>query len=287
MATFPNGSYREVADVPVTAVILTRNEELAIERCVRALARCRQVIVVDSHSEDGTAKLAEAAGAEVVDFQWNGRYPKKKQWSLENLAFTEDWVLFVDADEIATGALLDEIRDTLNRPRPLEAYDVALAYSFLGRRLRFGRKVVKRVLLRIGSASFPEVDDLDVASMWEVEGHYQPQVRGRVGRLRNVLIHEDPDPLFQYFERHNRYSDWEAHLRVKEARDPLSAGIPTRNGRLSRRMPGKPILFFLYSYVFRLGFLDGRAGLAYGVSGLFYYCQIYWKSLELRTGRQP
>jgi hypothetical protein len=253
MATFPNGSYREVADVPVTAVILTRNEELAIERCVRALARCRQVIVVDSHSEDGT----------------------------------EDWVLFVDADEIATGALLDEIRDTLNRPRPLEAYDVALAYSFLGRRLRFGRKVVKRVLLRIGSASFPEVDDLDVASMWEVEGHYQPQVRGRVGRLRNVLIHEDPDPLFQYFERHNRYSDWEAHLRVKEARDPLSAGIPTRNGRLSRRMPGKPILFFLYSYVFRLGFLDGRAGLAYGVSGLFYYCQIYWKSLELRTGRQP
>jgi len=287
MAAFPDGSCRATADVPVSAVILTKNEELAIERCVRSLARCAQVIVVDSRSDDETAKLAESAGAEVVEFEWNGRYPRKKQWCLDQLVFSQDWILFVDADEMATDVLLDEIRDTLARPRPFQAYDVALSYSFLGRRLRFGHRVIKRVLLRVGGVSFPEVDDLDVENMWEVEGHYQPEVRGRVGRLRNVLIHEDPDPLFQYFERHNRYSDWEAHLRVKKARDPSSVRLPTRHGALFRHTPGKPILFFLYTYLFRLGFLDGRAGLAYGVSGLFYYCQIYWKMLELQMDRQP
>jgi len=287
MTAFSDGLHRVAGDVPVSAVILTKNEELAIERCVHSLARCAQVIVVDSHSDDDTTKLAEAAGAEVVEFQWNGRYPRKKQWCLDQLAFAEDWVLFIDADEIATDALLDEVRDTLARPGSLEAYDIALSYSFLGRRLRFGHKVVKRVLLRVGAARFPEVDDLGVANMWEVEGHYQPKVRGRVGHLRNALIHDDPDPLFEYFERHNRYSDWEAHLRVKAARDRSSADPRTRHGALFRRMPGKPILFFLYSYLLRLGFLDGRAGLAYGVSGLFYYCQIYWKALELEMDRQP
>jgi glycosyltransferase involved in cell wall biosynthesis len=78
---------------------MTKNEELNIAKCLRSLNDFAEVFVVDSDSTDNTRTIAESMGARVVHFSWNGKYPKKKQWCLDNLSFSHDWVLFVDADE--------------------------------------------------------------------------------------------------------------------------------------------------------------------------------------------
>lgn len=270
--------------IPVTAVVLTKNEELVIERTLRSLSHFDQVIVVDSHSADETRAISIACGAEVVDFSWNRHYPKKKQWSLQHDTVRNDWVLFVDADEYPTPELVRSISTEManSRCEHYGAYDLKLRYSFAGRSLKHGHRVVKRALVHRHRSRFPEVDDLNVSTMWEVEGHYQPIVQGAVGALAGNLCHEDVDPLYDYFSRHNRYSDWEAHLLVNKTLQRQVRGVRSAGGRLFDRVPFKPIAFFLYSYLVRCGFLDGRPGFDYAVALSFYYWQIELKRRELQ-----
>jgi glycosyltransferase involved in cell wall biosynthesis len=268
--------------IPVSVVVPTRDEEAAIAACVRALSDFDQVIVVDSNSSDRTQVLAKEAGAEVVDYVWDGKYPKKKQWCLDNLDLRHDWVLFVDADEAPSRQLVTEIRTLAANGRLDQhaAYDIALDYHFLHRRLRFGHRVVKRALVHRARTVFPVLDDLAAPGMGEQEGHYQPVANGTVGTLGGRLSHDDRDPFSTWIARHNRYSDWEAHL----IRDPdLSRHVQdlrSGRGRRYRRTPFKPVAFFLYSYVLRQGFRDGRAGFHYAVAHAFYFWQISVKSQE-------
>src|SRR5947207_3877256 len=104
------------ASVPLSVLIPTRNEAANIEECLRSVAFADEVVVVDSRSTDGTAELATRQGARVVEFDWNHRYPKKKNWALENLRFRHEWLLIVDADERVTAALAEEIAARLQQP---------------------------------------------------------------------------------------------------------------------------------------------------------------------------
>lgn len=273
-----------VRPLPITALVLTKNEERVITRTCERLARFDQVLVVDSASTDDTVKLAEAAGAEVIDFEWDGRYPKKKQWALERPEIRNDWVLFVDADESPSPDLVEEL-GTLTADlerRTCAAYDVPVRYFFLGAELRHGYRVTKRALVDRTRCAFPVVDDLGVATMWEVEGHYQPTADGRVDTLTGKLEHEDIDPLFDYFARHNRYSDWEAHLRLHGDSRREVAKNRSRLGRVFDRVPFKPVVFFLYAFVVKRGFLDGAPGFHYAVANAFYHWQSIVKFQELR-----
>ncbi|MDL5158976.1 glycosyltransferase family 2 protein [Actinomycetospora termitidis] len=265
---------------------MTKNEELVIERTVRSLRRFAQILVVDSNSTDQTSTLATKAGADVIQFEWNGRYPKKKQWSMDHTFIKFDWVFFVDADEYPSAALVEDIALKCRESTSVAAWEAALEYSFDGKVLRHGHTVRKTVLLDRSRCRFPEVHDLEVANMWEVEGHYQPRVSGRIGALRGFLQHEDRDPLYDYFGRHNRYSDWEAYLRTNRDMQMSVRATRSRAGRLFDAVPFKPIFFFLYSYILRQGFLDGRPGFNYAVALSFYYWQISLKARELIRVRE-
>lgn len=274
--------------IPVSVVVMTKNEEHNIEQCLTSLTSFDEVFVVDSKSEDRTREIAERAGAHVVPFEWNGRYPKKKQWSLENLPFSHDWVLYTDADEFVTPKLANELKRLFRDGPAHHGYFVSYDYVFLGRVLRHGWRPRKLVLLDRRVSSFIDADDLDVANFWEVEGHYQPQVRGSVGSLASRMVHNDHDTLFQYFHRHNRYSDWEAHINAR------GVGRDTRGAKLGFRsalkdvlghIPFRGFLFFMYCYMVRCGFLDRRAGFHYALSKGFYYWQIALKERELYAGQ--
>jgi glycosyltransferase involved in cell wall biosynthesis len=266
--------------IPVSVIIMTKNEERVLPHTLGSVADFDQVFVVDSHSDDNTCVIAKNGHAEVVQFTWNGQYPKKKEWSLLNLPFRNDWVLYLDADELVTPRLAEEIHLLLSAGTPHVAFDVELDYYFLGTLLRHGHKVTKRVLLRRDRISWPHVDDLGVVNMWEVEGHYQPLVEGSVGSLTGTLAHNDPDPLYDYFARHNRYSDWEAHLLDRQERAGSVQGARSKRGRRYANLPFKPTAFFLYSYFARFGFLDGKAGFHYAVAHAFYFWQISVKRTE-------
>ena len=93
-----------VQKLPVTVIIPVRNEAKNLPRCLRSLGEVGEVIVVDSHSTDATVEIAREFGAQVVQFHYQGGWPKKRQWAMDTLPLAYDWVLLLDADEVANSA---------------------------------------------------------------------------------------------------------------------------------------------------------------------------------------
>lgn len=259
------------AKIPVSVIVAAKNEERAIARCLEALSDFAEIIVVDSNSEDKTQEIARGLGARVENFSWNGRYPKKRQWILENVAIAHEWIFFVDADEILTPELVAEIR-RLKFDR--DGYFVKGRYVWDGKELNYGLQNNKLVLFRRAKFAFPEVGDLDLP-MGEIEGHYQPRPKGRaiIGQLNNPLLHYIDD-LEAWDRRHERYAAWEAGMNARCAwpRDP----DPKRQKmkEIFRAAPCRGLIAFLHSYILKLGFLDGRSGLDFARSRGKYYNQI-------------
>lgn len=258
--------------LPVSAVVFTKNESLNIRDCILSLSRFSEIVVVDSMSNDDTCQLASGLGARVINFQWNLRYPKKREWSLRNIAYSNEWILFVDADERVNDNLCDEISSLLfDNQESYAAASIPIDYFFAGVRLRHGQKPKKTVLLRLGSVSFPVIDDLGTEGMGELEGHYQPRIQGKIKKFSSGIVHNDNDPISTWMNRHVKYAKWEAHLlknkNIKKEVD-TSKGVL---GSLFHKLPFRPVAFFFYSYVIRLGFLDGRAGFDYAFAKSWYY----------------
>jgi glycosyltransferase involved in cell wall biosynthesis len=136
MGTAPSHNAKSQS-IAVTVVIPTRNEARHLARCLDAIRRFSEVYVVDSQSTDSTVEVARAFGAKVVQFHYHGGWPKKRQWALDSLPLENDWVLLLDADEVLTSDLADEIEEA-TRDVSLLGYWVFLRINFLGKELRFG-----------------------------------------------------------------------------------------------------------------------------------------------------
>ena len=277
--------------VPISVLIPTRNEEENIIKCLESLVWADEVWVVDSYSTDRTTGIAESLGAKVAPFKWDGRGPRKKNWALDHLPWKHDWVLIVDADEEVTPELRDEVAVAIARPG-YEAYLVPFHFYFLGRLLRHGAPLRKLILFRHAKVRFERTNVPDVTG-YDVELHEHPLVRGLTGKLQSPMVHHDMADLHHHFQRHNIYSDWEALLRTRY-RDrsgegeiqPRLLGSAMERRRFIKRLflscPGKPFLYFFYSYVLRGGFLDARPGFIYDVLKAMYWYQISVKEYEIR-----
>jgi glycosyltransferase involved in cell wall biosynthesis len=283
--------------VPVTVLVAARNEEANLGKCLAALTPARRVLVLDSHSRDRTPEIARDHGAEVVQFTYAGGHPKKRQWALDTLSLETDWVLLLDADEVVPGPLWEEIAAAVRSPGAANAFLITKGFHFLGRRFRFGGFSFAAVLLfRRGKARFERLVG-DPAGALDMEVHERLIVDGPVGRLRTPLIHEDFKGLEAYLDRHNRYSTWEARVRhrfLKTGRwgeESIRARLfgNTQERRrflkfLAVRVPFEPQLWFLYHYVVRLGFLEGRPGLIASRIRAQYIADVRAKLFELRLG---
>ena len=273
--------------IPVSVIVMTLDEAVNIGPCLEALSCFDQVFVVDSGSGDGTTGIAAGHGAIVVPFQWNGSYPKKKQWCLEHLPFRHDWVLYCDADERVTPELANEIALLMATSPSLAGYFILGQPVFGGKRHRHGAWNRKLALLDRRRASFSPFPDLDIDTMWEVEGHYQPAIQGPAGQLGHAMIHEEATSLHAWFDRHNRYSDWETTLLVDGRHRHLTRrekGLRRFLKLIFANVPGRPLAAFLHSYLLRLGFLDGMPGLDRAMARGFYYWQIGVKARAHRRG---
>ena len=258
--------------IPISVVIFTKNEELNIIECINSASEFSEILVIDSESSDKTVEFAKNLGVRVINFQWNGEYPKKRQWSLENVSFRNSFILFLDADERISKALCEELKDfSTNVTEKYSAGSIALDYFFAGKRLRFGQRPRKNVLLRIGKVHFPTIDDLRTPGMGELEGHYQPIINGKTKRLKRRIIHNDNDPISSWMIRHVNYAQWEAHLlanpHIKADVDASKVGAVT----LFHKFPLRPLVFFIYSYFVKFGFLDGKPGFDYAFAKSWYY----------------
>jgi len=251
--------------------VAARNEARNLPRCLEALRDVGEVYVIDSQSTDATPEIARSFGAKVVQFHYQGGWPKKRQWAMESLPLEFDWILLVDADEALTPELTEEIRQAIQAPGP-NSYYVSLRMYFLGRALRHGdASFWKLALFRRGKGRYEcRLKDQDL-SMADMEIHEHVLVDGPTLRLRNSLIHHNVESLSRYIQKHDEYSNWEARVLLqgggRTELPPELFGTQAQRRRWLKKklfaLPGSPILLFFYRYFLRLGFLDGIPGLIY------------------------
>ncbi len=282
------------AKLPVSVIVATRNEEKNLPRCLEALREVGEVYVIDSGSTDATCEIARSYGAQVLQFHYQGGWPKKRQWAMENLPLAFDWIFLVDADEALTPELVEEIKTAIRNP-DINGYYVSLQMYFLGRPLRHGGAGFwKLSLFRRGKGAYEcRLKDQDT-SMADMEIHEHVVVEGNTARLRHPLIHHNVSSLSRYIQKHDEYSNWEAKVWVEgDANGQLSAsyfGTQAQRRRWLKtkflRLPGAPLWFFLFKYVFSLGFLDGMPGLIYCGFQAVQVFHVKAKIFELRRSEK-
>src|SRR5271157_5104524 len=258
--------------LPVSVIVAARNEEKNLPRCLAALREVGEVYVIDSQSIDATPEIARSCGAKVVQFHYQGGWPKKRQWAMDNLPLQYDWILLIDADEALTPELAEEIRHAIQSPG-CNGYYISLRMWFLGKVLYHGDATFwKLALFRRGKGHYEcRLRDQD-SSMADMEVHEHIVVEGPTSRLKNPLIHHNVESLSRYIEKHDEYSNWEARVLLQGEQSstdlpPAFFGTQAQRRRWLKRklyaLPGSPILLFFYRYFLRLGFLDGIPGLSY------------------------
>jgi glycosyltransferase involved in cell wall biosynthesis len=250
----------------ISVLIPVRNEKTNIVTCIESVGWSNDIVVVDSGSTDGTIELAEKLGATVVQFKWNGRFPKKKNWALENVPWKNEWVLILDADERITPELAAEILAEIKNPRA-EGYFINRRFIFLGKWIRHcGYYPSWNLrLFRHGRGRYEQMDVGDTAS-GDNEVHEHVVMSGVTAHLKHDMLHYAYPDIYTWIEKHNRYSNWEAEIEARGDQHGSVAGIgknlsARRRLRIwSRQLPFRPTLRFLYSYILKRGFLDGREG---------------------------
>ena len=282
--------------IPVSVLIPAKNEELNLSACLESVARADEVFVVDSQSEDRSGEIVESYGAKVVQFHFNGRWPKKKNWSLDNLTFRNEWVLIVDCDERITPELWAEIATAIENPN-YSGYYLNRKVFFLGKWIRYGGKYPdwNLRLFRHAKGRYENLKTEDIPNTGDNEVHEHVVLEGEVGYLKHDMLHVDFRDIYHWLERHNRYSNWEARvyynlLLGKDDSGTIGAnlfGDAVQRKRFLKkiwvRLPFKPTLRFILFYFIRFGFLDGKAGYIYGRLLSQYEYQIGVKLYELRS----
>lgn len=258
--------------LPVTVVIPVKNEEAGLPACLERLERFAEVLVIDSGSDDGTVAIAESHGAKVLQFDWDGCYPKKRNWLLLNHTPRQPWVLFLDADELLNEAFCDELARIL-RSTEHAGFWISYSNSFLGRPLRHGLQQRKLALFRVGKALYERIEENGWSTL-DMEIHEHPIVEGSVGEIRTQIEHRDDRGLERFLIRHVNYAKWEARRLPALKADSDAWARLTPRQKFKYRHMGKwwyPWFYFLGTYVGKRGFLDGAAGLEYAFYKAWYF----------------
>ncbi len=243
----------------LSVVLITKNEADNLPRTLACVCKAQEVVIVDSGSTDATVEIAKKTGARVFVEEWRG-FGAQKNAAIERA--TCDWVLSLDADEEVTPALATEIRDLLEGEPEFAAYRIPRLNFFLGCPLHHGGywPDPKLRLFRRGAARYEERPV-----------HESMKADGPVGQLKGHLIHHCYPTMNEYIEHMNRYSAAGAKMLVDQWRAGRGWNWLVWNALVN------PAATFVYNYIFRLGFLDGKAGLLQHLNHSVY---LHWKFVK-------
>jgi len=220
----------------ISAIVLTKNEEKNISQCLKTLAWCDEIIVIDDYSTDKTRQIAKKHGARVFKRHLKNNYSRQRNFGLKKAQ--GDWLIFVDADERVPKSLQKEIKQVLKKPTKSGFY-IRRQDFFWGKPLHYG-ETSQLKLVRLAEKS---------AGRWQGRVHETWQINEPAGLLNNRLIHQRQIDIDDFLTRINRYSS----IRAQELYDQTAKS----NWFLILAYPlGK----FLYNYILKLGFLDCGPG---------------------------
>lgn len=248
--------------VPVTVLVLTQDEAVNIADCLHALTWTDDVVLVDSGSTDGTLERARAVRADVRVFEHPFTdFGEQRNWALDRTSPVHEWVLFLDADERSTPAFVDALKAAVDNPRDHVGFFLTCRNYFMDRWIKhcslFPSWQLR--LLKKGHVRFQK------------EGHGQREVsEGRLGYIHEPYDHFGfSKGIEAWCERHKVYAENETELIRRLREEPLHPGAlcsadPVQRRRflkgLAARLPGRPYFRWLYCYILRRGFLDGKPG---------------------------
>ena len=266
----------------LTAIILTYNEEIHLARCIESAAQLTSnIVVVDCFSTDQTVAIAKAAGATVLQRAWDGSHSTQVNWALEQLAtlpIQTEWVMRIDADEILTPELVSQIKAALSRvDSQINGISCIRKMTFQGKLIRFGG-VGKNRVMRLFRYGFGQSE-----SRW-MDEHIK--VEGQTMALSGAMIDDNLRSLAWWIEKHNGYSSREAvdllNLEYQFAKQNSVAELTLSKSSVGlkrwikenvyAKLPGgaRSLAYFLWRYIFMLGFLDGARGTQ------FHFFQALW-----------
>lgn len=276
-------------------VVLTKNEQRHLARCLESVKGVAdRVVVVDSGSEDGTSDIARRFGADVYHNSWVN-YATQFQWGLEHAGIEEEWIFRLDADEYLDVSLQLELHTLLREaPAGLSGYLVNRKLIFMGRMIRWGGRQ-PQMNLRIWRRGIGRIED-----RWMDE--HVVLATGVVGQAPGAIVDENLNDIAWWTEKHNRYAAREMIDILNAETGFLEDGVGSGGGvsgtagkqadltrarkqGLYQRLPLflRPAMYFLYRYIFQMGFLDGKEGLIYHVlQGFWYRFLVDVKLLEAR-----
>ena len=244
----------------IAGVVLTLNEERHLSRALKSLSWCDELLVVDSGSSDRTQLVADQYGARFVQNIQRAPFQitKQRNWTLQNAGLLSDWVLFIDADEEVRSPLAEKIRQLLYPTNPMDAYELAPRYWFLGKWLKYtqGFPNWHPRLVRRNSLTFE-------GGVWE-----RFSDTSRVDRIYEPYEHYAfSKGIDDWIETHLRYAEEEATqtLNILFRQDGGSLVIRKKNLRIvaASLWPLRPVLRFFQKYVLQLGFLEGWQSFLY------------------------
>ncbi|MGS2717398.1 glycosyltransferase family 2 protein [Eionea flava] len=245
--------------LPLSAIIITQNEEHNIKRCIESVAFCEEIIVVDSGSNDNTVNIATQLGARIIHQPWMG-YGKQKQFAVEQS--THSWVLCLDADEVVSNDLKKSIIDSDKSGITISSYKMARQNHFLGKALQHGEGYPDFSLRLFNKKQ----------CCWSDDSVHEGVIvnSGNTKKLKGDLLHFSGETISKYLAKQNKYTQLQAEKLFFLGERPSSI-----------KCFSSPAIRFLKFYFLRLGFLDGAAGFIHVSIGCFNAFCKYAKLLEL------
>jgi glycosyltransferase involved in cell wall biosynthesis len=229
-----------MVDMPkITAAIITLNEEKRIERCLRSLDWVDEIVVIDSFSADRTVEICRRYTGKVYQHAWPNNYSEQKSRAHQYAA--NDWILFIDADEVVTRALRDEIMDLFQKGPAADAFGIPRREYFGGRWIKAGGWYPqhKTILYRKSMGE------------WVNPIHEKFEIRGNGGYLKNPILHDGYGNFKTFMDKFNLYSSIEAERTFREGRR-------TRFSLVKALF--KPIERFYGRFIRHQGYKDGMHG---------------------------
>lgn len=266
----------------LTVIVLARNEQMHIERCLRSVKPiASRLFVVDSFSTDNTVQIARSLGAEVVQREWKN-YADQFQWAIEQCAPRSEWLMRMDADEYLEPQALEELWQWLaDTPAELDGIYIRRKVLFEGQWIRHGG-FYPHFLLRLWRANKGCIEQ-----RW-MDEHIVLPPGARTLLLKGHLVDENLKGMTFWTNKHNSYASREAvdllsnkyplfakDESLKVMNDPQARWKRVIKDRVYSRLPAgvRAFIYFLYRYVILFGFLDGRKGF------LWHFMQGFWYRL--------
>ena len=267
----------------ITIAIPIKNEAKLLQGCLDAIGNdfVEKIIILDSGSTDGSLEIAKNNNVEVLDFKWNGQFPKKRNWFLQNYIPATKYVLFLDADEYLSESFKAEVRSKIE-DESISGFWLSYTRYFLGKKLKGGYPLRKLALFKVGAGEYERIEENNWSTL-DMEIHEHPVIIGAIGVIKSEIDHLDFRGISHYVIKHNEYASWEAERIIKTASDSSVKNSWTWKQKIKYKLLLSPFVgpvYFLGNYFLLGGIRDGARGLAFSILKASYFTQVYCKIKE-------